>query len=462
MAVHSLEKLRNLFRQHGVERVFIKLLSPKQDNDKNQIYLGSSDNGVFTLFPGTFSIDGLATSESSSKRHSRRGDPKPCMALDFFWINAQEDTIHHAKNTKIIEYPQYPEARMSGFLSGANWAPDCMRRTSLHKYGARALALGANRQGQTFGLAMTSGVDLVFDELSVLPKSSVQPELLFEFSVRASSKTDKEQLLEELKTIANEWHPSTIRRSGGKVTAFKGPAGAGNTLESLLEISANAKKEPDKYGYEIKSYRQGGKISLMTPTADKGFEGEHTFKEFMDHYGWQSVKDPTRRVFNGTYRYLKVNAGTNIVLDMHGFDSVDQKFGDDVTSIMPFLSKKGDEQMISGWSFEKLYESWSKKHEKACYVEYESRNFEGDETLGHDKEYRYTGTVYVCEGTSIYKYLKAIINQAVYYDPAHEIKADNSQSVRPQWRIAVTKKGFKLVLEQLYSRVEVIELVQGP
>ena len=144
---------------------------------------------------------------------------------------------------------------------------------------------------------------------------------------------------------------------------------------------------------------------------------------------------------------------------MQGFDVADQKFGDDVTNIMPFLSKEGDDQIISGWSFEKLYESWSEKHAKACYVEYESRDFEGDKTLGHDKEYRYTGVVYICEGTSIYKYLKAIVNQAVYYDPAHEIKTNKSPSVRPQWRISVTKKGFKTILEQLYSRVEVIELV---
>ena len=460
MAVDSLEQLRALFSRHGVERVFIKLLSPKQDNDKNQVYLGSSDNGVFTLFPGKFSIDGLAASESSAKRHSKRGDPKPCMALDFFWINAQEDTVHHAKNTKIIEYPQFPEARMSGFLSGADWVPDCMRRSSLHKYGSRALALGSNRQGQTFGLAMTNGIDVVFDDLSSLPKSGVQPDLLFEYSVRSSLKTDQEQLLDELKSLADIWHPSSIRRSGGGVSPFRGPAGAGNTLESLLEINANAKKEPDKYGFEIKSYKQGGKISLMTPTADKGFEGEHSFREFMNEYGWRSVKDPTRLVFNGIYRYLKVNKGTNIMLDMLGFDSTSQKFADDVTSIMPFLAKENDDRIISGWSFEKLYASWTEKHAKACYVEYESRDFEGDKTLGHDKEYRYTGTVYICEGTSIYKYLKAIANQAVYYDPAHDIKIDKSPSVRPQWRIAVTRKGFRLALEQLYSRVKMVELIE--
>ena len=457
MAIASFDSLRSLFARYNVERIFIKLLSPKQDNDKNQVYLGSSENGVFTLFPGTFSLSGLSPSDSVSKNKSRRGQPKPCMTLDFYWINPESATVHQAKRTKLIEYPQYPEARMSGFLSGADWVPDAMRRTSLHRYGARALALGSNRSGQTFGLVLLNGIDEVFSDLQRLPRSSIQPEILYELSIKNQNKTDKEQLLDELRAIVGEWHPSQIRRVGGQVTPFKGPAGAGNTLESLLEISANAKKEPDKYGFEIKSFRLGGKISLMTPTADRGYEGLHSFREFMDKYGWQSAKNPERLVFNGIYRYLKPNSGNHLVLDIQGFDEALNAFSEDVSKIMPYLAEARGEDAISGWSFQKLYESWSEKHAKACYVEYESRDYQG-EGDAYDKEYRYTGNIYLCEGTSIYRYLKAIVGQSVYYDPAHEIKPNKSPSVRPQWRISATKKNFKNVLDELYGRVELVRL----
>lgn len=461
MAIASFESLRSLFARHNVERIFIKLLSPKQDNDKNQVYLGSSENGVFTLFPGTFSLSGLSPSDSVSKHKSRRGQPKPCMALDFYWINPESHTVHQAKRTKLIEYPQYPEARMSGFLSGADWVPDAMRRNSLHKYGSRALALGSNRSGQTFGLVLLDGIDGIFTDLKNLPRSPIQSELLYELSIKNRDKTDKEQLLDELRTIVGEWHPSQIRRTGGKVTPFKGPAGAGNTLESLLEISANAKKEPDKYGFEIKSFRSGGKISLMTPTADRGYEGLHSFREFMDKFGWQSAKDPERQVFNGIYRYLKPNSGNQFILDIHGFDEVLNTFNEDVSEIMPYIAAARGDDAISGWSFQKLYESWSEKHAKACYVEYESRDHKGEGDKS-DKEYRYTGNIYLCEGTSIYRYLRAIVGQSVYYDPAHEIKPNKSPSVRPQWRISATKKNFKNVLDQLYGRVELICLKNTP
>lgn len=453
----SFEILRSLFARFDVERVFVKLLSPKQDNDKNQVYLGSSENGVFTLFPGSFSLSGLSPSHSVSKNRSRKGQSKPCMSLEFYWINPASLTAHRASRTKLIEYPQYPEARMSGFLSGADWVPDAMRRTSLHKYGSRALALGSNRSGKTFGLVLLQGIDEVFDDLKTLPRSSIQPELLYELSIQNQNKTDREQLIDELKDLVGKWHPSQIRRLGGNVTPFKGPAGAGNTLESLLKINANAKKEPDKYGFEIKTYRLGGKISLMTPTADRGYEGLHSFRDFMTKYGWQSERKPERTVFNGVYKYLKPNNKNQLILDVKGFDEVQNLFCDDVSEIMPYIAEERRAEAISGWSFQKLYESWSEKHAKACYVEYESRNYQG-ESEEHDREYRYTGNIYLCEGTSIYKYLKAIVGQSVYYDPAHEIKPNNSASVRPQWRISATKKGLRAVLEELYGRVELITL----
>jgi len=81
------------------------------------------------------------------------------------------------------------------------------------------------------------------------------------------------------------WYLSVILKPGCiSPEPFKGNQGGGYTLEALLGVTANADKKPDKYGYEIKSF-SGGKISLMTPVADAGYEGKHTFREFMKAYG---------------------------------------------------------------------------------------------------------------------------------------------------------------------------------
>ena len=58
-------------------------------------------------------------------------------------------------------------------------------------------------------------------------------------------------------------------------------------MESLLGVLPNAHQAPDKYGYEIKSKSKSNRVSLMTPTADRGFEGDknNTFRQFMERYG---------------------------------------------------------------------------------------------------------------------------------------------------------------------------------
>ena len=58
--------------------------------------------------------------------------------------------------------------------------------------------------------------------------------------------------------------------------------GGGYTLEALLGIPRNPGSSPDKHGFEIKSYKKSGKISLMTPPPDRGIEALVSFREFME------------------------------------------------------------------------------------------------------------------------------------------------------------------------------------
>ena len=456
MRLNNLDCVASLFEPFGVQKLLIKTLAPSQDNDKNQINFGRSKKGILNLFPGDISLDLLDESQSTQKAYSDAGSPKPCLSLDFYWIDPTSGKPFEAPDAKIIDYIQYPEARFSGFLKDCEIAPDCLRKTSQKKYGRRALVLGVNGSGQTFGLTLTSDLDPAFTDIADLPKSSIAP-LFREYLIGHTGLSEERLLISELSSLADQWHKSQIIRKGSTVPSpFKGPAGAGNTLEAILNIAANAKKEPDKYGYEIKTYRKGGKISLMTPTADRGEEGRLSFKEFMDLYGWVSPKDPARRVFNGTYKYLS-EQNERFVLDMAGYDLVGDKFQDDLSKIMPLLRSRHDDVLVSGWSFEKLLKSWNEKHSKACYVEYESRPYEGTDSK-HDKEYRYTGRIYLCEGTNIFRYLRGIISTSVYYDPAHEFGERKGEKCRPQWRISVTKQKFESVLQELYFKVSTREI----
>lgn len=453
MSLQNLESVAALFAPFNVKKLLIKVLAPAQDNEKNQINFGSSKKGILNLFPGDISLELLNESQSTKKAYSDAGSPKPCLSLDFYWIDPHSGEPHKAPEAKIIDYIQYPEARFSGFLKNCGIAPECLRRTSQKNYEKRALVLGVNGSGQTFGLTLTSDLDPAFSDIVELPRSSIAS-LFSVYLIGLEGRSEQQLLISEIGNLVRKWHKSQIIRKGqSKPSAFKGPAGAGNTLEAIMNIPANAKKEPDKYGYEIKAFRKGGKITLMTPTADRGEEGRLSFQEFMNTYGWVSPNNPEKRVFNGIYKYLR-DRDNRFVLDMFGYDPAYDQFEDDVSEISPFLRSKDGNVIVAGWSFEKLLKSWNEKHSKACYVEYESRPYQGSEAE-HDKEYWYTGRIYLCEGTNIFRYLRAIVSTSVFYDPAHEFGEKKGSSVRPQWRVTVSDKRLKAALEELYFNVTV-------
>lgn len=235
---------------------------------------------------------------------------------------------------------------------------------------------------------------------------------------------------------------------------FRGNQGAGFTLEALLNVPRNSSKAPDKHGFELKSYKQSGKISLMTPTADLGKEGELSFKDFMSQFGWPGRKHTNRAVFNGLFKYhkpKKTPRGQTHMLDLIGFHPSLHDLATDAAAALVGLIEQNSDELVAGWSFNKLLDGWNAKHSSACYVEYEKRPYSGT-ISGHDAEYRFTGRLMVCEGTSIWDYLKAIVAQTVYYDPAHEILPSGKAKQRPQWRISVTK-AFQEKLDTLYDQV---------
>ena len=115
----SISVLARRFAEHGCEQVIVKVLAPNQDNEKNQVYLGTKDS-LLTLLPGTLSF--LAESRSVAKRHSQLGIGKEVLHLNFSWISDSGD-LNPAPHAKVICYLQYPELRFSGFLKDCSDAP---------------------------------------------------------------------------------------------------------------------------------------------------------------------------------------------------------------------------------------------------------------------------------------------------------------------------------------------------
>jgi hypothetical protein len=448
--LQGINDLKKLFAPLGVKTIYIKLLAKQQDNDKNQIYLGSGLDGVANLFPA--SIGTRSASQSTAKRESAKGRPKLEAALDFAWLDAQGKE-HLAPNTRIIDYFQYPEVRLSGFLKGCDHPPDSLRRTKQAQYGRRILALGVRSTGRVVGYVLTEQTDDLANNFPVLPELPGARVLRVLPIGGSVGSTPFDLLRAELHVIVKGgWHPSVILRPGAaSPQAFKGAQGAGFTLEALLGVSANAKQSPDKHGYEIKAHG-GSRISLMTPSPDGGYQGSHTFREFMDKFGSDAKKGDGSRRFTGMYRSGFPNQTNGMVLVVEGYDATEDKFQDPAAVAVELrLPETG--VVVASWSLARLANAWNNKHASALYVTYESRP---SAIAAHGSDYRYHEKIVVGEGTDVWRLLRAIHRGLVFYDPAHSIYADGKAKVRPQWR--VNTKQLVLAARVLYAEVRSIDL----
>lgn len=449
MPIKSIAELQKRFRYFGADTIYIKHLAERQDNDKNQIYLGNGLDGVTNLFPAT--IHERSPSESHLKRKSDAGRPKLEARLDFAWIGT-DGTLWPAPGTGIIDYFQYPEVRLSGFLKGCKSPPDALRRTRQALYGKRILALAVIPSGTVLGMVLTETDDPVVEEFPDLPELPSAP--FFRVLVIGAPAGAKplDLLKADLKRIFGGWHPSMIlKTTSPDPEPFSGNQGAGYTLEALLGVPANAKKAPDKYGFEVKSF-SSNRISLMTPTPDGGFQGAHTFREFMDHYGHPGTKGDDSRRFTGTHRCGQICKATGMSLRVTGYDPAADSFDDDTASVGVELFHVLTGDVVAAWSLERLANSWNEKHASAIYVPSKARASSAGS--GAYREYSYGPVAHVGQGTTVWRLLRAVHAGVVYYDPADSIYANGEAKVRSQWRI--NGGTLKAAMALLYKSTEEI------
>ena len=446
-SINSLGQLKKLIRKFKVQVVYVKHLSKKQDNDKNQIYLGKSPDTLANLLP--MKIGERELSSSTKKRKSNIKTKILEGSIDFFWIG-RDLKLYPAPDTKIIFYHQYPEIRLSGFLKNCCFGPDSLRRKRQAKYGRRLFFFGVTNQGKVMGLVLTKNEDPVVSEFPVFEKDPNIPTLQIFSANSSANKTPWGLLQKELKSIfSDSWHKSQIlKRGDSKPVPFNGTQGGGYTLESLLGINANSSKAPDKHGYEIKSFSTM-KVSLMTPCPDIGFYGKNTLKEFLSKYGKPRKNDPTTRGFVGTHKYGEKCEATGLILKIRGYN-IDTGFSLDPAAASIVLVDPRNNKIAAGWSLPHFLQCWNKKHMAAVYVQSEKRNCLSSKK--HKLEYRYGKTVYLCNGTGVERLLNAIIKREVVYDPGDTNKSGKSgrPKARPQWRT----RNLKRALPLLYKKVE--------
>jgi hypothetical protein len=455
------KEVGDFLHDHGVSTVYIKQLAPKQDNDKNQIYLARQKGAnpfalVERILPLTFG--NRASSTSSAKRKSQAGTPILEGTVPWNWVD-RDGTPHPAPKTRAIFYLQYPEVRLSGFLTGCDLAPDSLRRSELSRFGCRALAFGTGRTGEVYGLVLTELEDpALFRILPGSPKSGItstglskhpRNPVFYYFEVVPDA---LDKLLDDLRSINKRgWHPSQrLKKEGETPIPFRGTQGGGYTLEALLGIPSNANKNGDRDGIEVKSFAKA-KVSLMTPVPDGGIQGNLGLLSFLTSYGYVDLKDPTCLLFNGTHHFGKVQPKTKLKLTISGYDSVNGFTGLQTDVVVSLVDHHGN--CAASWSYIRLFESWNKKHANAVYVASEKRLRPGDPV--HDADYRFGTTIWVCEGTSSRHLLDAIIDGAVVDDPGDTSKsgATGKPKSRPQWRVKSIKS-----LKNLYDSVKKLSL----
>lgn len=434
----SLSDLREVLAGQGVRTAYVKKLSARQDNEKNQIYLGAGLDGVTNLFPAT--IHARSASESVSKRAASPGKPKLEARLDFAWLD-RSGHRHDAPGTRIIDYFQYPEVRLSGFIAGCAAAPDALRRERQANYGQRWLVMGTARDGKVIGIVLTERDDPLASNFPELPLQGSAGVLRVLVVAATTTASPAELLHDEISAIVRAgWHASRILKAGG-VHTFRGAQGGGYTLEALLGVAANGNKAPDRHGFEIKSYT-GSRISLMTPTPDYGYYGSHSFRDFMARYGRPGQKDDGSLRFVGIHRCGAVARGSGLAMRVAGYDAATDEFGaPEEVGVELYDPSTGE--IAAGWSLDKLANCWNAKHANALYIRCQKRD--GIEL----SEYSYSRTWLTGTGTDVWKLLRAIASGLVFYDPADTIYADGTPKVRSQWRINAAQ--LPAAMTALYS-----------
>ena len=428
----SLSDVLGRLAELGCTAAYVKVLAPN-DNNKNQPYLSKSFEGLHLLPHGELTSDG----EGDRIRYKA--------SLNFAWLN--DDLLPFvAPETKLILYPQYPEVRLSGFLAGCKDAPSKLMTPRKEGYTIppRILLLGVNEQsGEVFAYLAVKGT-AIFNELGESVQRSEKRGVLFDITSQLPVTSTKQQLMDKLFEIAQEgWVVSKRLDKGGNILPCQAPNCGGCTLEAELDIRPNSRSEPDFLGWEVKQHHvtsfvglanklstnKGAVITLMTPEPTAGVYVEDGVEAFIRRYGYPDQSGKVDRLnFGGKYVYGVPYHLTGVRLITTGFHP--DKGTMDGNGGISLLY--GDEKVPAAeWKFSDLLRHWSRKHAKAVYVPSMCRK-------EPQLSYRFADLVRLGEGTDFLRFLRAVHDGVVFYDPGIKLEcASTTPKVkrRSQFRI---------------------------
>ncbi|OAG75590.1 hypothetical protein Amal_03235 [Acetobacter malorum] len=442
--IQSLAQLQQLMRHHGAVRVYAKCL-PKNNNSKNQVYLGSGFSALNIIPHGDIYND------SDLRGGSKRDRAKA--PVRFFWID--ETGRYHAPDACLILYPKYPEVRMSGFLKGCSKSPsDLMGYPAVD---GRILFFGICGSGDVLGFVVSPDSALAQEFMAhSWEKTGVFSAI--PFVEITTEKSTKDILLERLKAIyLQNWIRSQKLGADGVKMPYSARNGGGYTLEAELGITPNGYSEPDFMGWEVKQYGVAdfekfsakSPVTLMTPEPTGGLYKEKGVENFLRAYGYADQSGKANRInFGGIYtcqRPFHNMTGLRMVLD--GYDGENSKIIDMQGGIV-LLDQK--DTVAASWSFSGIMAHWNRKHAQAAYIPSLFRN--------PPPEYAYGARILLCEETDFLLFLKALSAGIVYYDPA--VKMEQADTVRP---VIKRRSQFRVKhpqVTELYHRDEIKNLIE--
>ena len=394
---------------HGAARFYAKRLAPN-DNSKNQVYLGGGF-GALNIIP-----HGEVESDDSSRAGSVRDRAKAMVR--FFWLD--DEGVTPAPDAQLILYPKYPEVRMSGFLRGAERAPNVLMKS---RDEGRVLFLGICLDGRVLGHVVASDNPVAHAFDAAAPGLDATGVFLDLEKLRQGGTDPKEALLAALRRIhARGWIASQKMGRAGVPEPYSARNGGGYTLEAELGISPNGYADPDFMGWEVKqygvsdftSYRAKSPVTLMTPEPTGGLYRDEGVAAFLLRYGYADKSGKADRInFGGIYAASRdFHPETGLMLRLTGFDATTGKITDLDGGIV-LLDR--DDNIAASWGFRGIIAHWNRKHAKAVYVP-SLMQFP-------PPEYSYGADVQLCEGTDVLLLLAAVSAGSVYYDPGIKIEA---------------------------------------
>jgi hypothetical protein len=439
------QEVSDRFIQYGVAQIQIKFLSANH-NSKNQIAgIGNDLAALGHLYPGP-----VSRHEGHSAK-PKSGAPIYRSALPWVWIT--ESGISPAPKTKLIYYPQYPEIRLSGFLSSSPDAPNELlsgegKPGSRGQEPGRILIFGPGADRTVFAAIVSAHSPAAGHLESFKNDRGTMAQVV----LGAENRTSKERLFEELRNIhSKSWIASYRLYPDGSTLPCKGQNCHGVTLESELGITGNGKAAPDYLDWEVKGHKVAhlsrhlsSKITLLTPSPDGGLVLSRGTTWLTQTYG-SNQKNSRRYDLSGIHRAGVRNSKTKLLFGVDGFDAETMKITDDGYL---FLRDPAAEVDVATWSFQKLLTHWQTKHAKTVFVP-----CVGNAT----KHFRYGTRLHVGEGTSFLLFLKAVASGVVVLDPGLNTQLEDDKwkpHTRYQFRTSLAKapvlyKTFEKILLDL-------------